>query len=38
MANESMDKSTWKKVINFAIEILKLVVAAFLGAEGSTLI
>lgn len=33
-----MEKSTWKKVINFAIEILKLVVAAFLGAEGSVIL
>lgn len=35
--SENMDKDTWKKVLNFVIEVLKLVVAGFLGAKGATM-
>ena len=31
-------KDTTKKVINFIIDILKLIVSAFLGASGATTI
>lgn len=27
--------STWKKILNFVIEVLKLIVTAFLGASGA---
>lgn len=33
--NENNDKSTWKKILNFIIEVLKLIVTAFLGASGA---
>lgn len=31
MKEENMDKTNWKKVINFVIELLKLIIAGFLG-------
>lgn len=37
MAQE-MSPSTWKKVLNFVIEVLKLIVAGFLGGSASGLI
>lgn len=27
--------NTWKKILNFVIEVLKLIVTAFLGASGA---
>lgn len=27
--------NTWKKILNFIIEVLKLIVTAFLGASGA---
>lgn len=32
-----MSKDSWKKVINFVIEMLKLISAAFLGSIGAGL-
>lgn len=32
---EKNEKSTWKKILNFIIEVLKLIVTAFLGASGA---
>lgn len=37
MANENMDKAGWKKVIEFVIEVLKLIAAGFLGGSATTL-
>lgn len=34
---EKMTPSSWKKVLNFVIEVLKLVVAGFLGGSASGL-
>lgn len=36
--SENMDKSTWKKVLNFVVEIIKLIIAGFLGGETAGLI
>lgn len=38
MSNEVIEKSTWRKVLGFAVELIKLVIAAFLGAEGSAIL
>lgn len=38
MAEEKMDKSTWKKVLNFVVELIKLVIAGFLGGTTSGMI
>lgn len=35
---EKINPSTWKKVLNFVIEVLKLIVAGFLGGSASGLI
>lgn len=34
---EKMTPSSWKKVLNFVIEVLKLIVAGFLGGSASGL-
>lgn len=35
---ETMDKGTWKKVLNFVVEIIKLIIAGFLGGETAGII
>lgn len=32
---ENMDKGTWKKILDFTVELIKLIVATFLGATGA---
>lgn len=34
---ENNNTSTWKKILNFIIEVLKLIVTAFLGASGANM-
>ncbi len=36
--SENMDKNTWKKVLNFVVEIIKLIIAGFLGGQTSGLL
>lgn len=31
-------KDTWKKVLNFIVEMIKLIIAAFLGSSGAGLV
>lgn len=38
MDSEKLTPSSWKKILNFVVEVIKLVVAAFLGAEGAAII
>lgn len=33
-----MDKETWKKVLNFTIELIKLIIAGFLGGTGANVL
>lgn len=33
-----MSKETWKKVLNFTIELIKLIIAGFLGGSATNLI
>lgn len=32
---EKLTPSTWKKILNFTIELLKLIIAGFLGGSAS---